>query len=159
MKNPHIILLTHEREYLKPTNTGRLALDILPDYVEQVPWSRVEPYVPLVELLQNRRTALVYPSEGAKPLSGCAGEFDTYVILDATWQQAQKMYNQSPYLKSAFKMVIDTKTKSDYQLRRNQRSGGLCTLECISEIFKSKGLLKQQQILQDSFNQFNIKHR
>lgn len=155
MSIPKIILLTHERELLKITNTGKLALELLPDYVERITWSRVEPYKPLVDLLQNRRAALLYPGDKNHVLSESADTFEYFVVLDATWQQAQKMYNQSPYLKQSVKVSIDTKQASIYQLRRNQRQGGLCTVECISEILKAKGLINEYQALEKKFELFN----
>lgn len=157
MPKPRILLLTHEREPSKPTNTGKLALDLLPNQVEQIIWSRVEPWPPLIDFLQSGRTALLYPSEDVMPLGECADAFDRFIILDATWQQARKMYNQSPYLKDAPKVVIDANHHSQYQLRRNQKVGGLCTIECIMELLITQGLVKEHDILETAFRQFNVK--
>lgn len=157
MQMPQIILLTHEHEDIKPTNTGRLGLALLPEYVEKIMWSRIAPNEVLVTLLQSKRAALVYPSEEAKPLTQSCESFEYFVILDATWQQARKIYSQSSYLKSATKISIDTKGESDYQLRRNQKAGGLCTAECIGEILYAKDLIAEQQALNEAFKQFNIK--
>jgi DTW domain-containing protein YfiP len=59
------------------------------------------------------------------------------VILDATWQQAKKMYRQSSYLQKADKIALDQAPVSRFQRRRNQRDGGLCTAECVIELLKS----------------------
>lgn len=157
MLKPRITLLTHEREPLKVTNTGRLALELFPSLIEQVIWSRVEPELSLVDRFQGGRAALLYPSDDALPLHEAIDRIDNFVILDATWQQARKMYNQSPYLKSAVKIDLYTKRCSQYQLRRNQIPGGLCTAECIMELFLAQGMVAEHEILELVFQKFNSK--
>ncbi|MBM7074478.1 DTW domain-containing protein [Shewanella sp. 202IG2-18] len=60
-------------------------------------------------------------------------------MLDGTWQEAQKIFNKSPYLKELPKVKIETSTESIYQLRRNQRGNGLCTAESVIELLRIKG--------------------
>ena len=82
-------------------------------------------------------------------------EFENIIILDSTWQEAQKIYNKSPYLKSAPKAILNTARISDYRLRRNQPEGGLCTIECVIEILKIKGYSELASKLNTEFEQFN----
>ncbi|WP_335918778.1 tRNA-uridine aminocarboxypropyltransferase [Shewanella algae] len=64
---------------------------------------------------------------------------NSLVILDATWQEAGKMYRQSPYLQSLARVELQTEQDSAFRLRRNQRQGGLCTLECIAAVWQNLG--------------------
>lgn len=64
---------------------------------------------------------------------------NSLVILDATWQEAGKMYRQSPYLQSLARVELQAEQGSAFRLRRNQRQGGLCTLECIAAVWQNLG--------------------
>lgn len=49
------------------------------------------------------------------------------------------MYRQSPYLQSLARVELQTEQDSAFRLRRNQRQGGLCTLECIAAVWQDLG--------------------
>ena len=57
-------------------------------------------------------------------------------VIDGTWQEAQKMLRQSPWLKAMPKVKIQAlkgqALDSKFELRRNQQ--GLCTMEAIEAI-------------------------
>ena len=151
-----IILLTHQRELDRKTNTGGLTLETCAGIVRQVVWARREPDAVLVELLQDNRAVLVYPGGDGPEAQLC--DFEHVILLDATWQEARKMYNQSPYLHSAPKMVLAPDKVSSYRLRRNQPDGGLCTAECVIHILRDKGLALEATELEASFSAFNQHH-
>lgn len=87
------------------------------------------------------------PAQGAKLLQDAAQKaalklgkpLNSLVILDATWQEAGKMYRQSPYLQSLARVELQAEQGSAFRLRRNQRQGGLCTLECIAAVWQDLG--------------------
>ncbi|ARD21763.1 tRNA-uridine aminocarboxypropyltransferase [Shewanella japonica] len=66
-------------------------------------------------------------------------KFDALILIDATWQEARKIYNRSDYLKALQKISISSQHESIYQLRRNQVEGGLCTAECAAHILLASG--------------------
>ncbi len=66
-------------------------------------------------------------------------KFDALILIDATWQEARKIYNRSDYLKALQKISISSQHESIYQLRRNQVEGGLCTAECAAHILSASG--------------------
>ncbi len=138
-----IILLTHERELERPTNTGKLALEgDTGAAIRRLVWQRTAPDPGLLETLQQPGCGLVYPQsemsgEAASALS--LEECETFVLLDGTWQEARKMFNRSPYLKPLPSVELAAERPSQFTLRRNQRDGGLCTVECIIEILRAKG--------------------
>ncbi len=83
-------------------------------------------------------------------ISATAG-YKNYIIIDGTWQQAQKIYNRSPYLKALPAVKIPVNKPSAYHLRRNQRAGCLCTAECAIEILKVSGFSMLANDLQSMF--------
>ncbi len=185
----HVILLTHEREATRQTNTGTIALNCLPDHCERIMWSRVSPSQKLLDKLAEPQTALLFPSDEEAMLKSNVensvekidtnldenvrsdetadeeGSADnrnispavlptTLVILDATWQEARKMLRQSPYLKTARTFSLDNTPSSQFNLRRNQVEGGLCTLECIIELFKRADMQSEANLLTKQFIDF-----
>ncbi len=154
MQEPlNIILLTHERELARKTNTGALAAIHGGGLVQQVTWARTKPCKKLVALLQNDATALLSPF-GSNESAGIQS-FNTFVIIDSTWQESRKIVNRSPYLQSAATVRLSGVDPSEYALRRNQPSGGLCTAECVIELLKQKGHNAQAATLMAAFSEFN----
>jgi len=77
------------------------------------------------------------------------------VLLDATWQESQKMLNQSPYLQQAQRFSLSPGGPSAFSRRRNQRSGALCTAEVVIELLSQAGLQHQADALHLAFERFN----
>src|SRR5687768_10981975 len=92
-----IFLLTHEREVLRPSNTGLLAKNIASEIVERIIWARNTPDPSLLSAINNKNTVLLYPVDDADAVP--IESFENIILLDATWQEARKMFNHSPYLK------------------------------------------------------------
>ena len=55
-----IILLTHERELHRATNTGNLAIENTNNIVERIVWERVNPSKVITQLIENNEAALLY---------------------------------------------------------------------------------------------------
>jgi len=180
-----IFLLTHERELHRETNTGALAIDDSNNIVERILWERVNPNKDLIRLIENNEAVLLYSkaetssavipavipkitsakssalssllsSPVSKVLSSTRiEEYENIIIIDSTWQEANKIFNHSPYLKNAAQFTLNTTNDSLYKLRANQPKGGLCTIECIIEILKLKGKNKIAAKLSLKFEKFN----
>ena len=148
-----IYLLTHQREIDRKTNTGLLALEASGGIVERIIWDRINPNKKLINLIESHKAILLYPS--SEPNQANLGDFDHFIILDATWQEAKKMFNQSNYLKSVSRLTLPTSCPSQYHLRRNQPQGGLCTLESVIEILKLKNQHQIAEQLNNAFIKFN----
>ena len=155
----HFILLTHSRELLKKTATGPLVKQAMQQQCDIIEWSRTEPDARLTQSLDRNKTLLIYPEykEPAQQLqsSDDISRFDTFIILDGTWQEARKMYNRSPYLHSLIHYSLDITTPSRYLLRRNQKSIGLCTAEVAIALLQKQGQLEQASQLEQRFLDFN----
>ena len=145
-----IFLLTHQRERFKNTNTGTLVVEVLGEKAQVVIWDRVMPDPELLRTIDEGSIALLYPSADSQLVSEASG-FENYIIIDGTWQEAQKIYNRSPYLKDLPAVKIQANRASDYNLRRNQKEGGLCTAECAVEILKARGFSVLADELQSAF--------
>jgi DTW domain-containing protein YfiP len=150
-----IFLLTHERELLRTSNTGVLAKNVAPEIVERIIWARNTPNPSLLDAINRENTVLLYPVDDADiaPIES----FENIILLDATWQEARKMFNRSPYLKNLPKAHIKSHQLSQYQLRRNQPEGGLCTAECVVEILVAKSQVDIAERLDTAFMLFNAK--
>ena len=146
----NIILLTHQRERFKKTNTGSLVADILSEQARIVVWDRVKPDAELLKHVSEDSIALLYPSDDSL-MATEAEDYKHYIIIDGTWQEARKIYNQSPYLKNIPTVKISTTKTSAYHLRRNQREGGLCTAECAIELLNTKGFSSLAEELHSVF--------
>jgi len=150
----NIYLLTHQRELERKTNTGALVTELMGENCQVFIWDRVAPDSVLLEKINQESVALVYPSENGVSLATDEQGFDSFIIIDATWQEAQKMYNHSPYLHGLPKVNLSVDEPSVYTLRRNQKEAGLCTAECAAELLKSSGNLKQATIIEDYLKHF-----
>jgi len=157
IKEMKIFLLTHERELHRATNTGSLALEDSNEIVERILWERVNPNKTLTRLIENNEALLLYSKgESSSAVSSVViEEYENIIIIDSTWQEAQKIFNQSTYLKSAPQFTLKTSNDSSYKLRGNQPKGGLCTIECIIEVLRIKGQNKMASELALKFDQFN----
>ncbi len=158
-----IVLLTHERELDRLTNTGQLALSAFPQYCRRVVWSRTQPDLQLQQACESQQALLLFlETEGLFPHKEEHVEKEVFslahkqiIILDATWQEARKMVRQSPYLQQAQRFTLCTQQGSQYQLRRNQLVDGLCTVECIQAIFTQLNMMTEAEQLQREFALFN----
>lgn len=177
-----IILLTHERELTRKTNTGQLALAAFPEQVKSIVWSRTSPNNDLVTMLASQQAKLLFPASDTELAEHHALDTDLakpalsnvqallapatvmtaqqvpnqVVILDATWQEARKMLRQSAYLKTAARISLPPLIpRSAFILRRNQQEGGLCTAECIIALWQQHGRAAQATVLASLFTELN----
>lgn len=126
-------LLYHPREYTKRSNTGRLLKKAT--NIHSTCWHRLDN-----SKLENqfKHYALLYPADNNDDINNIKhhepqqhANIDGFLMLDATWQESQKMMRQSPWLAQLSRVSIDAPS-SQYQLRRNQSDQGLSTLETLA---------------------------
>lgn len=131
-----VCLLMHDIEALKPSNTGWLIADVVAD-TWAFTWSRTEVDERLLALLADPQWQpfVVFPGEYAAPqrvttaASAGPGKRPLFILLDATWTEARKMFRKSPYLDSLPVLSLLPEAVSRYRLRRSSRSDHLCTAE------------------------------
>lgn len=143
-------LLTHSKEITKKSNTGKLVMEILGDSAEQISWDRLNPPQKLLDEIAAGGVALVYPgtaTEGEDDLSGIS----QFILIDATWHEARKIHQRSPYLLDIRRICLKPAGKSRYNLRKNQKDSCLCTAECVMEILANIGMVDEARQLEERF--------
>jgi len=146
-------LLTHFKELEKPSNTGKLVVEILGNAARQVRWDRINPPVTLVKEIEAGGVALIYPGAADEAEGDLAG-IDHVILIDGTWHEARRIHQRSPYLQKVRRICLKPAGKSVYNLRKNQKESGLCTAECVMEILRSTGNSADAGRLQERFLAF-----
>lgn len=129
-------LLMYDTEPLKPTNTGWLIADVIED-THAFGWSRIEVDERLLALLDDPQWQpyLVFPGEFVARervvtrVEPAPGKRPLFILLDATWTEARKMFRKSPYLERFPVLSLEPEQISRYRLRRSRREDHFCTAE------------------------------
>jgi len=134
-----VCLVMADIEALKPSNTGWLIADVVADTFA-FGWARTEVDPALLALLADPQWQpyLVFPGEfvadgrvvaDVQPTGPDNGKRPLFVLLDATWPEARKMFRKSPYLDHLPVLSLQTEQLSSYRLRRSKRADHFCTSE------------------------------
>ncbi|MBT8768648.1 tRNA-uridine aminocarboxypropyltransferase [Metapseudomonas boanensis] len=131
-----VCLLMYHSEPMKPSNTGWLIADLVPD-TWAFGWLRTEVDPKLDALLDDPQWQpyVVFPGEYAEEarvvdqVSLADAKRPLFILLDATWTEARKMFRKSPYLDRFPVLSLTPEQISRYQLRRSKREEHLCTAE------------------------------
>ena len=137
-----VCLIMADIEPLKPSNTGWLIADVVADTFA-FGWARTEVDPALLALLADPQwqPVLVFPGEFVTPERVVKALPDTpdydeqrthrplFVLLDATWPEARKMFRKSPYLNHLPVLSLQAGQLSRYKLRRTKFNGHFCTSE------------------------------
>ncbi|MCQ2999376.1 DTW domain-containing protein [Pseudomonas syringae] len=129
-------LLMYDTEPLKPTNTGWLIADVIDD-THAFGWSRIDVDEQLLALLDDPQWQpyIVFPGEFVAPervvnqVVQEEGKRPLFILLDATWTEARKMFRKSPYLERFPVLSLEPEQMSRYRLRRSKRDDHFCTAE------------------------------
>lgn len=137
-----VCLIMFDIEPIKPTNTGWLIADVVADTFA-FGWARTSVDPALLTLLADPQWQpyVVFPAEFVLPErvvtrvqadanpGEATGKRPLFVLLDATWQEARKMFRKSPFLNHLPVLSIQPEQLSRYRLRRSQCDTHLCTAE------------------------------
>ncbi|MFL6696830.1 MAG: tRNA-uridine aminocarboxypropyltransferase [Vitreoscilla sp.] len=131
-----VCLLMADIEPLKPTNTGWLVADVVADTFA-FGWARTETDPALLALLDDPQWQpfVVFPGEYAAPervvheVLPQAHKRPLFILLDATWNEARKMFRKSRYLDRIPVLSLRPEQVSRYVLRRSRRDDHFCTSE------------------------------
>jgi DTW domain-containing protein len=126
------LILRHIWESERPSNTGRLAELAMPN-------ARIIPcgggdrigLAPLDDtLLRASNTWLLWPDgAGAQPELPPP---ERIIVLDATWQQARRLYSRPPAFQAMPRLVLPVPDKSRKRLRDPHRADGMSTIEAVA---------------------------
>lgn len=130
-----VVVVMHQRELAKVTNSGRLVALALQDarlvlHGQPGPPTRVDGLAD-----PARRACVLFPADDAPPLSREDAQADgrplTLVVPDGTWRQAQRMVRRIPALAALPRRSLPPGPPSRYRLR-SAAPGRLSTCEAVS---------------------------
>ncbi len=159
-----VCLVMCDIEPLKPSNTGWLIADVVADTFA-FGWARTEVAPALLALLADPQWQpfLVFPgefvaegrvvtnSQPAKP-----GKRPLFILLDATWPEARKMFRKSPYLDHLPVLSLKPEQVSRYKLRRSRREDHFCTAEVAALCLELAGDNLAAQTLEAYLDVFSL---
>ncbi|BBN82611.1 DTW domain-containing protein [Pseudoalteromonas sp. A25] len=156
-----VCLLMYHNESFKPSNTGRLIADIIPDN-HAFRWDRTEPDVGLIKLLNNPlyQPVVVFPAQNVEPerviteVARKPNKIPLYIFLDGTWREAKKMFRKSPYLDNLPVLSVSPESLSDYKLRVAPHAHQLGTAEVACVVLEQNGEQQAAQRLTQHFIDF-----
>lgn len=140
------LLLMYDDEILKPSNTGRLIADLIPDTYAFI-WSRTDPEPQLLTLLMDPhwQPIVIFPSEYTTPervmkqYQRDNNKCPLFILLDGSWAQAKKMFRKSPYLNNFPVLSFSPETLSRYLVRKATKDNQLATAEVASRALEFIG--------------------
>ena len=155
-----VCLLMADIEPLKPTNTGWLVADVVPDTFA-FGWARTEVDPALLALLADPQwqPVVVFPGEYAAPQRvvhevAASDQRPLFVLLDATWGEARKMFRKSPYLDCFPVLSLRPEQVSNYVLRRSRRDDHFCTSEVAALCMELAGETRAARVLEATLDVF-----
>ncbi len=194
--NCSFLLLMYDDEVLKPSNTGRLIADIFPD-THAFLWHRTEPNHELLNVINDDRYQpfVIFPEEysyaeqtvyNQKPNNLENHKIPLFILLDATWRQAKRMFRKSPYLSTlpivSIPSPLNTDTNSSgqtvtgddqlnqkfgvsvnfdskYQVRKTEKPGQLATAEVAAKVVAMFGEQQNAKMLDLWFDVFSYRYQ
>jgi DTW domain-containing protein YfiP len=144
------LILRHIYEAERPSNTGRFVALAMPN-------SRIIPcgggtrigLSPIDdEFLRVPGTWLLWPDgTGTQPDISAMLPPSRVVVIDATWQQARRLYSSMPALRALPRLVLPVPIQCRERLREQHRSDGMSTLEAVAAaVAKIEGIEKSKPL-------------
>lgn len=158
-------LVMYDDEVLKPTNSGRLIADMVPD-THAFLWARTSVDPALLALLQHPdyQPYVVFPGEYAfegqqvvnqvPPQALAPGKRPLFIMLDGRWREAVKMFRKSPYLHGFPLLSFDAGEVARYALRKGQRDFQFGTAEVAVMVLAAMGETNNAAVLNAWFELF-----
>lgn len=136
-----VVLVIHRYEHRKPSNTGRLALECLPNSALVVRGHEARPSEALA-VDPASQALLLFPHEDAVPLEPSSLPV-TLIVPDGTWRQASKVRQRVPGLRELPCVSLPPDVPSIYRLRAEAHGHGLATIEAIA---RALGILEGRAV-------------
>ncbi len=157
-----VCLLMYHNESFKPSNTGRLIAEIVPENYA-FKWDRTNPDDALLSLLADPQyqPMVIFPASDVDDeerviteLTPVEGKRPLFIFLDGTWREAKKMIRKSPYLDNLPVLSITPEKLSDYRLRVAPHEHQLGTAEVAIMVLALAGEKDATQKLEQHFIKF-----
>tara|TARA_B110000211_G_scaffold229725_1_gene287990 strand:- start:1391 stop:2029 length:639 start_codon:yes stop_codon:yes gene_type:complete len=173
------LLLMHDTEVLKPSNTGKLIADLVNETYAFL-WSRTVPNPELLAVLNDPQWQpfVVFPSQYAEQgrevinekVVCSDGKRPLFIMLDGSWREAKKMFRKSPYL-AGFSIVsfdpqqqltqLDNNEQltSRYQIRIAHVDNQFATAEVAARVLSMAGEHHKAHLLDLWFDVFSYQYQ
>jgi DTW domain-containing protein YfiP len=129
------LILRHIYEAERPSNTGRLVALAMPNS-QIIPCgggTRIGLSPVDDEFLRVPGTWLLWPDgTGTQSDISDLTPPNRVVVIDATWQQARRLYSSMPVLRALPRLILPAPIRSRDRLREQHRSDGMSTLEAVA---------------------------
>jgi DTW domain-containing protein len=129
-----VLVVLHQLETHKPSNTGHLALRCLPNSGAVIR-GRVDRSTEVPDWAAHGDPVLLFPHEDARPLETWRDSPRpvTLIVPDGTWRQAARVRRRVPGLDAVPCAYVARDARSRYRLRHTQDPSRLSTMEAIAE--------------------------
>lgn len=164
-------LITHYKEVYKPTNSGRL-LSMCFDNAKTYVWHRTEPEEGLLEQLQRTdiQPYIVFPDDQDGYQDRVTYEVNieantegsktpVFILLDATWRQARRMFRLSEYLQDLPVLSLKPEQVSEFLLRKETSDEHLCTAEVAVNVLALAGEQENSEQFGKFYDLFNRSYK
>jgi DTW domain-containing protein YfiP len=148
-----VVVILHEQEDRKTSNTGRLATRCLPNS-EIVVRGGFDRATPAPSWTEHGDPVLLFPHPDARPLQFWRDHPRpvTLIVPDGTWRQAQRVRRRIAGLETVPCAIVARDAPSAYRLRHTWDPRRLSTLEAIAEALAvlegSEGASVRQTLLE-----------
>ncbi len=150
-----VVLIIHRDEVRKPTNTGQLALQCLPNSELIIRGNRGNIGDPDRFIVPpDTQPVILFPHESATPIDAFVGSAQpiTLIVPDGTWRQAGKVRNRMQGLADVPCVSLPPDRPTTYRLRTETHVDGLATLEAIA---RALGILEGPAVRAELERVFN----
>lgn len=167
------LMIMHDAEVLKPSNTARLIADVIPDTFAYL-WSRTDPDSEMLALINNSnyQPFVVFPKQYASemqvvyeqqlPLTLLNEKTPLFILLDGSWREAKKMFRKSEYLANLPVLSFSpsaNKNEDDGYIREAKGENQLATAQVAAKVLGLFGEPKIEQHLSLWFDVFNYQYQ
>lgn len=130
-----LLIVQHNRERHKPTNTARLGLAMF-EGAQMIHYGARDSELDTAPLEQpDRDYVLLFPGDDARPLAQAPtpapGRVRTLVVLDGTWHQCSRMARRAPLVTEMPCYTLPEGPPSRWRIRTAPRPEALSTFEAI----------------------------
>ncbi len=130
-----LLIVQHNRERHKPTNTARLGLAMF-EGAQMIHYGARDSELDTAPLEQpDRDYVLLFPGDEARPLAQAPlpapGRVRTLVVLDGTWHQCSRMARRAPLITEMPCYSLPEGPPSRWRIRTAPRPEALSTFEAI----------------------------
>lgn len=154
----NLLIIQHPHERRKYHSTTKLVLKAVQNSTRL---RGVEFEARTIQNLIGKTTPyLLYPCKDAVDCTEVSlGKTDTVIVVDGTWDEAQKIVYRNPLLRTFPSLSFSQALRSNYRIRKQPRANYLSTLESVAYLLKFNALAQgnvassaKYETLLDGFN-------